>query len=365
MRPRWLMAAVAVALLAAAARLAWPSSAALAQQEAFSSMHVGRGAWYTVYFTRPHAQETAADRHGGLDEALIADLDRATHSVDVAVFDLDLESVGAALQRAAGRGVAVRLVVDAENLDKPRTAWVVGAVQRAGIAVTFDRRSAFMHDKFIVIDSQIVWTGSWNLTINDTYRNNNNMLRINSPALAANYSAKFAALFAGRGGPGNAVALPNPTLSVGATTLVNAFSPDAAITAAVAARIGAATTSLDILAFTWTSDELTAAVAAAVRRGVRVRGVLETRNANAGTSSFPDLQAAGADVQLDGNCYNLHDKVLILDGQTVITGSFNWTNAAQTSNDENVVMITDPTLAAHYTTEFERIAGQSRQPDRC
>jgi phosphatidylserine/phosphatidylglycerophosphate/cardiolipin synthase-like enzyme len=56
----------------------------------------------------------------------------------------------------------------------------------------------------------------------------------------------------------------------------------------------------------------------------------------------------------DGNKYVLHHKVFIIDDKTVITGSFNFSASAQDGNDENVVIITDPDLAAQYIAEFNR-----------
>ena len=79
--------------------------------------------------------------------AVLADLAAARTSVDLAVFDFDIPAMTDALLRAAGRGVAVRLVVDSENLDTPEVSEQTGRLQRAGIAVHFDRREPFMHKK--------------------------------------------------------------------------------------------------------------------------------------------------------------------------------------------------------------------------
>lgn len=362
MRHAWL---VLVGFGALVGVLVWGRSPTASTDQTTSSARMIANAWYRVYFTRPHRNETPADRTGGIDAALIVDLDNADQRIDLASFDFDLRSITDALKRARKRGVAIRMVIDGENVEKPLVAALLGELQKAGIPITFDRRAAFMHNKFIVVDGKVVWTGSWNLTINDTFRNNNNVVRIASPTLAVNYSAKFEALFKGRGGPGNAVTLPNKDLAFGSIHVRNAFSPDAAITTELVRRVAKAQRTIDILAFTITSDPLTDAVIAAQKRGVRVRAVLETRNAKAGTSSFGQLQGAKIDVHMDGNCYTMHDKVFVIDGQTVITGSFNWTKAAQEQNDENVLIIDDPTLAAHYTAEFGRIYAQALRPDRC
>jgi phosphatidylserine/phosphatidylglycerophosphate/cardiolipin synthase-like enzyme len=79
--------------------------------------------------------------------AVLADLNAARVSVDLAVFDFDIPAMADALLRAAARGVTVRLVVDSENLDTPEVSEQTGILQHAGIAVRFDRREPFMHNK--------------------------------------------------------------------------------------------------------------------------------------------------------------------------------------------------------------------------
>src|SRR4051812_35372785 len=147
--------------------------------------------------------------------AVLADLDAARISVDLASFDFDIPAVSDALLRAAGRGVLVRLVVDSENLDTPEVSQQTGRLQRAGIAVHFDRREPFMHNKFVVVDGNVAWMGSWNVTDNDTWRNNNNMLRFASRPIAADYTNEFEQLFDGRFGTGKSSATPYPRVRVG------------------------------------------------------------------------------------------------------------------------------------------------------
>ena len=66
----------------------------------------------------------------------------------------------------------------------------------------------------------------------------------------------------------------------------------------------------------------------------------------------------------DGNPYILHHKVFIVDDVTVITGSFNISANATDSNDENLVIITDPDLAAQFVSEFERRWAEAVVPSR-
>ena len=133
-----------------------------------------RAFFTTLALVYPDAPQQRPD--SPLLVAVLADLDAARVSIDLAVFDFDIPAMTDALLRAARRGVVVRLVVDSENLDTPEVSEQTGRLQRASIAVHFDRREPFMHDKFIVVDGVVAWMGSWNMTDNDTWRNNNNML---------------------------------------------------------------------------------------------------------------------------------------------------------------------------------------------
>ena len=96
-----------------------------------------------------------------------------------------------------------------------------------------------------------------------------------------------------------------------------------------------------------------------------MRGVVEAQNATGSQASFGPLRAGGVDVLLDGNCYILHHKVIIIDQRTVITGSYNFTSSAEQSNDENLVIVDDSALARAYLDEFERVYAQAQAPTRC
>src|SRR5689334_11601684 len=95
-------------------------------------------------------------------QAVLADIDAAGKSVDLATFDFDLAEVTDALIRAKQRGVTVRAIVDSENLETPEVSQQTGRLQSAGIPVHFDDREPFMHNKFMVVDGAIAWMGSWN-----------------------------------------------------------------------------------------------------------------------------------------------------------------------------------------------------------
>ena len=97
------------------------------------------------------------------------------------------------------------------------------------------------------------------------------------------------------------------------------------------------------------------------QEGVQVSGIFEEEQtrSNRGTE-YDRLDVAGLDIHLDGNPRNMHHKVIIIDDAIVITGSYNFSNNAETSNDENLLVIHDPQVAAYYAKEFQRVISQSQ-----
>jgi phosphatidylserine/phosphatidylglycerophosphate/cardiolipin synthase-like enzyme len=310
------------------------------------------GSWYQVYFTRPESPSAESYR-GGPDQALVEAIDRARLSVDMAIYDLNLWSVRDALLAADQRGVTVRLVVESDYIDQEE----IQELKDAGIPVLGDRREGLMHDKFTVIDRGEVWTGSMNYTLSDTYRNNNNLVRLRSARLAENYTAEFEEMFVeDRFGPGSPADTPNPQLSVEETDLEVYFSPEDGVSRHLVDLVESAQESVFFLAYSFTQDELADALIERNQEGVKVAGVMEKRQVQSNTGSdYETLRDAGLDVRLDGNPNNMHHKVLIIDGRILVTGSYNFSRSAEERNDENSLVIHDPEIAALFLEEFQRI----------
>jgi len=308
-----------------------------------------------LYFTEPGAEFLAS----GPDEALAAAIDPARLSVDAAMYDLDLATIRNALLNAQQRGVVVRLVVESDNLDEE----AIQRLEDAGIPILDDRRDGYMHNKFVVLDRQEVWTGSMNFTSNDAYRNNNNLIRIRSNRLAENYTVEFEEMFADDlFGPDDRAATPYPSLVVNGTTLETYFSPDDGVASRLVELIAGAQQSVHFLAFSFTSDEMGQALLERSEAGIQVAGVFEESqyNSNGSSSEFDRLRAAGLDVWLDANPRNLHHKVFIIDSRIVITGSYNFSRNAETRNDENVLVIHSAEIAARYEVEFQTLLDMAK-----
>ena len=297
--------------------------------------------------------------------AFLADVNAAQTTIDIAVFDIDLPELGKALLAAHTRGVTVRVAFDDENLTDARVSKLIGSLQDAHIPVVGDGREPFMHEKTAVIDGRIVWTGSWNMTINDTYRNNNNMLRIVSPQMAQGYVVEADQLMSGLFGVHKQSNAPHPLITLGKRTISYAFSPVDGINAQVVALIDAAKTQLTFMAFSYTDPAIGKAMVRAQKRGVQVRGVMEKQNTSGTGSVFAMLKKAKVDIIADGNCYIMHHKTIVIDTDTVITGSYNFTKSAEKANDENLLVIRDGTLVQQYLAEYDRVRERADNPQAC
>jgi phosphatidylserine/phosphatidylglycerophosphate/cardiolipin synthase-like enzyme len=119
--------------------------------------------------------------------------------------------------------------------------------------------------------------------------------------------------------------------------------------------INRANRSVYVAVYSFTRDSLATALISAKERGVEVRVVIERERAYEQGSEYPRLKSAGVDVRLDGNPNSMHHKFMVIDGYIVVTGSYNWSSAAEERNDENVVVIFDRDVAQRFVQEFERV----------
>lgn len=108
--------------------------------------------------------------------------------------------------------------------------------------------------------------------------------------------------------------------------------------------------------YSFTDDQLGDAVVAAWKRGVKIWVIVDTGQPNAGGGEYAKLVAEGIPVAVETASGLMHHKFAVIDGLLTITGSYNWSNAADTANFENAVFLECPEIASLYAAEFWRIA---------
>ena len=254
-----------------------------------------------------------------------------------------------------------------------------------------------MHHKFLVIDRQRVLTGSANFTSSGLHGdagqassrgNVNHLLQLESPELAGIFAEEFEQLWGD--GPGGE---PNSRFGLGkhSRRLQQAQLGDDRVGVLFAPhrsddpehglelirqQLDQGKQSIDLALFVFSAQELADVLAIKREQGVEIRLLVDPGFAHRSYSEWLDLQGlAMADhrcrLEADNNPWEtplktvgtprlsrsdkLHHKFAVIDGQTVITGSFNWSPAAAHTNDETLLVIDSPTLAAHFSREMERL----------
>ena len=313
----------------------------------------GQMNWWRIYFTTPGRGIQSGNPETGLIQAINA----SRKSISGAFFDISSPEVIRALIQAKKRGITVKLVTEKNNYTNDRLAGLV----RNNIPVVPDDKHGLMHNKFAVIDKTILWTGSYNITRNGSRKNNNNAIMIRSPELAAIFLQEFDEMFEQRIFGNRKESVPfSPLINkyhvrIEGTDINAYFSPDDNIERIILNRLKKAKKSIYFMAFAFTSDSLGEAMIRKHRQGVAVRGIIERRGSGSKYSEYVKMKVEGIPVKQDSNRYAMHHKVIIIDGELLITGSYNFSKGANKKNDENIVIIHHREIAQKYIDEFNRL----------
>lgn len=320
-------------------------------------------AWWQVYFTDPLTINDPNQPSGSVEERLIELINAAQMSIHIASFEFNLPRVADALIAAKVRGVDVRWVTDDENgleIDGNQNRGQFTRLMAANIEVKDDAgRSALMHNKFWIFDRQIVWTGSTNITLNGVYKQNNNVIVLHSPDVAAMFEREWEELWNGQLGPRAPSTRNTQWVILDGTPVQILFSAEDDAVDNLIALVNDAQTSIRFLAFSFTDYPLAQAMIARAQDGVDVQGVFETFGSNGLRSELRTLWCAGLPVRQDGNSSFLHDKVIVIDNSIVVTGSLNFSSSADEENEENVVILDNAEIAALYLQEYQKIWEQA------
>jgi phosphatidylserine/phosphatidylglycerophosphate/cardiolipin synthase-like enzyme len=323
-----------------------------------------RAPWLELYFidpTSPFAQREV----GSVDDLVSASIIAAKQSVDVALRELSLESITKALITVTRRGVPVRVVTDTDSLTGRSN---FQALIDAGILVVDDQQPGIMNDKFIVVDHSQVWTGSVDYNVSGVFREYNTVVRISSPEIAADYTKEFDEMFVNNQfGRLVVPETPYSSVTLQGTQVDVLFSPDDLVVDRLSMLLGEAQQSIYFLAYSFGSNDLGNIIREKAAQGVAVGGVLESDQVSseqANPNQVEELRLfrqAGLDLRLDGNAEIMNHKIMIIDGRIVVMGSYDFTNRAETENDENVLIIYNEKIAQKFMEEFQRVQSRAQQ----
>jgi phosphatidylserine/phosphatidylglycerophosphate/cardiolipin synthase-like enzyme len=293
---------------------------------------------------------------GNPDKKFLAMLKEAKKTIDGAFYDIENVDYAKGFAEAVKRGVKVRLVTDTSNLKKSgEIKESIKILNEAKIEIKEDKRSASMHHKFMIVDNKYVLTGSTNLTTSSIYYHNNDTLIINSEKLSANYQAEFNRLFEKNLFAPNPHEIPNPEVTLTDGTVIKTFfSPQGKTEAAILKEINGAKKSIRFMQFSFTSKPIADAMINKCKQKMSCEGVYDTCQINK-YSTFSMLKNNKITLYKDGNQALMHEKVIIIDDNIVITGSYNLSNNAEHNNNENTLIIKSNNIAKIYNDEYERL----------
>jgi len=112
---------------------------------------------------------------------------------------------------------------------------------------------------------------------------------------------------------------------------------------------------INIAMYTFTDKEILLSLTNAQNRGVKVRVYLDRSQIESTYSVSRLLVQKGIKVRISSNNYIMHNKFAIIDNRLLLTGSYNWTFAANNKNEENLMIIDDPEVIARYQNQFEKL----------
>lgn len=308
-----------------------------------------------------------------IDDTLIAYINRAKYSMDIAIYSFDnsnISNIATAINNAYNRGVKVRFIYEGGNANPGVTPLNAGINKLASPTTA---SYGIMHNKFVVIDANsanandpLVWTGGTNWTDNQINTDPNNVIIIQDQSLARAYEIEFEEMW------GDTGLAPNSTASkfgpfktdntphefiIGGKRVEQYFSPSDQVNAKIIETINTGNTSICVETMLITRSDIAYALTNKASSGVDVF-VLVDEEAN--TSQWSVLQAGLEQGQLVDYTPSgiMHHKTLIVDPTNtssdplVLTGSHNWSNSADQRNDENTLIIHDATIANIYYQEF-------------
>lgn len=297
-------------------------------------------------------------------ETIVNFIDGAQKKLYIAVQELDSEEIARAIVRARQRKVLVKLVLEADYLRAKKAhkdPFKLGgahqtnrdlhdAILRANIKVNSDFNPKIFHQKFIIRDDASLLTGSTNFTETGTKQNLNHIVIVHDKKIAKAYDNEFSEIQQGHFGKLNEGHDSAPKeIMVSNVRVKPLFAPDHNPEMEIMKQIAKARKRIDFVIFTFAaSSGIDDQLVLVKHSGVKVRGAMFKMQANQKWSAKDTLKDAGLNLHLVPRSglpaprpNNLHHKLMVIDGQLIIAGSFNYTDKANYINDENILILGD------------------------
>lgn len=298
-----------------------------------------------------------------LDDTLIAYLNRAKYTLDIAIYNMDNNNgIVDAINAAHNRGVYVRIIGDGSNMNMGAWGQLLLPGSQMKLSPTTSQYG-IMHNKFVIIDAYsndpndaYVWTGSLNFTNDQINNDANNVIIIQDQSLARAFTIEFEEMFGGLFGPDKKNNTPKE-FNIGGRRLELYFSPSDDTETAIRRTAETADHDLQFCVYVYTRFNISYSIDERTDAGVWGGGVIDdTTN---GDYAFDILfQNMSNTLFVAKHSYLVHHKYLLVDANApgldplVLTGSHNWSSSAQFRNDENTVILHDADVANQYYQEW-------------
>lgn len=295
-----------------------------------------------------------------LEQVIVNFILKAQSRLDIAVQELENRKIADAIIEAKNRKVSVRIVIEHDYLmsktvrPQPYSKGgkhegnreIFNALLRSKVDIKSDYNSKIFHQKFIVRDGTAVLTGSTNFTPTGTQNNLNHVVVVNDQKAAKIYAREFREIWKGHFGKHNVGHNRTPDkITVSNIPIRILFAPDHNPEMEIMKQMLKAKERVDFAIFTFSkSSGIDDTMIKLLELNIPITGVLDKMQGVRSWAATRPLKNAGANlfsVAKKGRLGKLHHKLMVLDEQAIIVGSFNYTGPANLLNDENIMIIGD------------------------
>ncbi|MFT4312186.1 MAG: phospholipase D-like domain-containing protein [Candidatus Woesearchaeota archaeon] len=267
-------------------------------------------------------------------------VEQANSSILCAFYEFSYQPLIDLFDAKSADGVIVKVIIDrAYVFDRPY--------------LRPDTRSAYMHHKFCIIDQKRGFSGSANPTHTSFHISANNIVFFESESLSRIYMDAFLNLYAGNFT--NIAPTQITQTEVAMTPVEVYFCPQDSCARQIIGHLRQATESIYFLTFAFTHNEIGNELIIQSYNGVRVQGIMDTRLVSQYSQFDPFLLQNISVIRKSIPRGSMHHKVFVIDEKTIIAGSMNPSQNADTRNNENILIIKNKTLAQAFVQEYYRL----------
>ncbi len=352
-----------------------PSTVTIASKSASSgTINVYFNHTVDTTFSQTQAAVNLADT---LDDMLISYINNCVATLDIAIYNSyspsSVAGIAGAINAAYARGIQVRVIYDGST-----SSAMIPLLNSAIPTLASPTSSSYgiMHNKFVLIDAicnnpflSYVWTGSTNWTVAQIDGpDKNNAIVVQDQTLAAAYTLEFEEMW------GSSTALPNSTNSkfgpyktnntphnfiIGGKTVESYFSPSDGTTSKIVNAINSANSDIEIAVMNFTRTDISSAILNRQNNGfTNINVLLDSSNPSGNQITTLQSGLLPNHALVDSASGIMHHKFMVVDNfdnnsdPQVLTGSHNWSTAAETKNDENTLIVHDANITNQYFQAF-------------